>query len=223
MRYLPAVPTPGPPRKEDLPLHDDVRWLAGALGRVIRRLEGEEAFQIVEQLRVATRARRHGDSDAASLEDLLRQIDRFTIAHCAMASRAFTLFFLLINTAEQTHRVRRRNAYLGRAKTDPQPASARWTMRQLRELGVAGMDVVREDAALGARPQARHRLRQREFARELHGDVAEEKVEDPGEHGLDACTGAEDAYRGRPGGLWRDRLLPARRRLPARSHHHSVE
>jgi hypothetical protein len=35
----------------------------------------------------------------------------------------------LINTAEQTHRVRRRNAYLGGAKTDPQPASARWTMR----------------------------------------------------------------------------------------------
>src|SRR6266704_1272808 len=97
---------PVPTRKEDLPLHDDVRWLAGALGRVIRRLEGEEAFQIVEQLRVATRARRHGDSSAASLDDLLKQIDRFSTQHCAMAARAFTLFFLLINTAEQTHRVR---------------------------------------------------------------------------------------------------------------------
>src|SRR5215212_10802690 len=59
-RYLHAVPSPAPPRPEDLPLHDDVRWLAGALGRVIRRLEGEESFTIVERLRVATRARRHG-------------------------------------------------------------------------------------------------------------------------------------------------------------------
>ena len=37
-----------PTRKEDVPLHDDVRWLAGALGRVIQRLEGKEAFEIVE-------------------------------------------------------------------------------------------------------------------------------------------------------------------------------
>src|SRR5438105_9981407 len=31
-------------RREDVPLHDDVRWLAASLGRVIRRLEGEAAF-----------------------------------------------------------------------------------------------------------------------------------------------------------------------------------
>lgn len=152
MRYILAVPTPAPPRKEDLPLHDDVRWLAGALGRVIRRLEGEEAFQIVEQLRVATRARRHGYPNAAHLDDLLRQIDKFTVAQCAMAARAFTLFFLLINTAEQTHRVRRRNAYLGRAVTDPQAASARWTMRQLRGLGVSTDAIEQAMLKLSIRP-----------------------------------------------------------------------
>jgi len=151
-RYLPAVPTPAPPRKEDLPLHEDVRWLAGALGRVIRRLEGEDAFRIVEELRVATRTRRHGDSGAASLDELLRKIDRFSVEHCAMASRAFTLFFLLINTAEQTHRVRRRNAYLGRATTDPQPASARWTMRQLRSLGVSTDSIEKAMLRLAIRP-----------------------------------------------------------------------
>jgi phosphoenolpyruvate carboxylase len=152
MLYLLAVPTPAPPRNEDLPLHDDVRWLAGALGRVIRRLEGEEAFQIVERLRVATRARRHGGPNAAHLDDLLRQIDKFTVAQCAMAARAFTLFFLLINTAEQTHRVRRRNAYLGRAVTDPQAASARWTMRQLRGLGVSTDAIEQAMLKLSIRP-----------------------------------------------------------------------
>lgn len=147
-----AVPTPAAPRKEDLPLHDDVRWLAGALGRVIRRLEGEEAFAIVERLRVATRARRHGDPDAPTLDDLLRQIDGFSVEQCAIAARAFTLFFLLINTAEQTHRVRRRNAYLGRGVTDPQPASARWTMRELRNLGASANDIERAMLALDIRP-----------------------------------------------------------------------
>ncbi|HMG12543.1 MAG TPA: phosphoenolpyruvate carboxylase, partial [Gemmatimonadaceae bacterium] len=144
----PAAPT----RKEDLPLHEDVRWLAGALGRVIRRLEGDEAFTIVERLRVATRARRHGAADAPTLEDLLRLIDGFSVAQCAMAARAFTLFFLLINTAEQTHRVRRSNAYLGKGVTDPQPASARWTMRQLRTLGASAEAIERAMLALDIRP-----------------------------------------------------------------------
>jgi len=129
-----------------------VRWLAGALGRVIRRLEGEEAFRIVEELRVATRARRHGDPQAPSLDGILRQIDRFSVEQCAVAARAFTLFFLLINTAEQTHRVRRRNAYLGRATTDPQPASARWTMRQLRGLGVSAEQIETAMLNLHLRP-----------------------------------------------------------------------
>ena len=129
-----------------------MRWLAGALGRVIRRLEGEEAFRIVEELRVATRARRHGDPRAPSLDGILRQIDRFSVEQCAVAARAFTLFFLLINTAEQTHRVRRRNAYLGRATTDPQPASARWTMRQLRGLGVSADQIEAAMLNLHLRP-----------------------------------------------------------------------
>ena len=141
-----------PTRKEDLPLHDDVRWLAGALGRVIRRLEGDEAFTTVERLRVATRARRHGAPDAPTLEQLLKLIDGFGVAQCAMAARAFTLFFLLINTAEQTHRVRRRNSYLGKGVTDPQPASARWTMRELRNLGASAEAIERAMLNLDIRP-----------------------------------------------------------------------
>ena len=153
-----ASPTPpAQTRKEDLPLHDDVRWLAGALGRVIRRLEGDDAFTIVERLRVATRARRHGEPGAPTIDELLRLIDGFSVAHCAMAARAFTLFFLLINTAEQTHRVRRRKSYLGKGVTDPQPASARWTMRQLRNLGASAEAIERAMLALDVRPVRRTR------------------------------------------------------------------
>jgi phosphoenolpyruvate carboxylase len=139
-------------RKEDLPLHEDVRWLAGALGRVIQRLEGTDAFEIVEKLRSASRARRHREPGAPSLDDLLREIDALTVEQCAVAARAFTLFFLLINTAEQTHRVRRRNAYLGKGVGEPQPASARWTMGQLRKLGATPDAIEQAMMALDIRP-----------------------------------------------------------------------
>ena len=141
-----------PTRNEDLPLHDDVRWLAAALGRVIQRLEGKEAFEIVERLRLASRARRHGEPGAPALDDLLQEVDALTVAQCAVAARAFTLFFLLINTAEQTHRVRRRNAYLGKGVTDPQPASARWTMGQLRNLGATPDAIEQAMLSLDIRP-----------------------------------------------------------------------
>ena len=139
-------------RPEDLPLHEDVRWLAAALGRVIQRLEGQESFEIVEQLRVATRARRHGQRDAPSLEDLLRRIEGLSVEQCAMAARAFTLFFLLINTAEQTHRVRRRNTYLGKGMSVLQPASVRWSMRRLREMGRTADQVEVAMLTLDVRP-----------------------------------------------------------------------
>jgi phosphoenolpyruvate carboxylase len=141
-----------PTRKEDLPLHDDVRWLAGALGRVIQRLEGKEAFEIVERLRSASRARRHSEHGAPSLDDLLREVDALSVEHCMVAARAFTLFFLLINTAEQTHRVRRRKSYLGRGVTEAQPASARWTMRQLRKLGATPDAIEQAMLKLDIRP-----------------------------------------------------------------------
>ncbi|HJP60307.1 MAG TPA: phosphoenolpyruvate carboxylase [Gemmatimonadaceae bacterium] len=146
------MPSPAPPRKEDLPLHEDVRWLAATLGSVIRRLEGDEAFAIVERLRVATRGRRHDEVGALTLDEILRQIDGLTVEQCAVAARAFTLFFLLINTAEQTHRVRRRNAYLGTTSAEPQPASARWTMKQLRAVGASADQVEKAMLRLHIRP-----------------------------------------------------------------------
>ena len=146
------MPSPAPPRKEDLPLHEDVRWLAATLGSVIRRLEGEQAFEIVERLRAATRARRHNDVGALTLEEILQIVDGLTVEQCSVAARAFTLFFLLINTAEQTHRVRRRDAYLGRASAEPQPASARWTMKQLRTLGAGADEIEKAMLRLAIRP-----------------------------------------------------------------------
>jgi len=115
-------------RPEDEPLHEDVRWLAATLGTVIRRLEGEDVFRAVEDLRQACRDRRRGDPGALSFPALLEHAAALPISLGAPVARAFTLFFLLINTAEQVQRMRRRRAYEGTPGAEPQHASARWTM-----------------------------------------------------------------------------------------------
>ena len=147
-----SVPPAPETRREDVPLHDDVRWLAAALGRVIQRLEGDDALGIVDGLRQAARARRRGDPDAAHLSELLALVEALPPAQCALTARAFTLFFLLINTAEQVHRVRRRSDYEQRDEAAPQPASARWTMRQLREAGRGAEEVAEVIGRLDVRP-----------------------------------------------------------------------
>ena len=139
-------------RPEDVPLHDDVRWLASALGRVIRRLEGEAAFETVESTRRAARARRHGEPDALSLDELLARVEALPVEQSAVTARGFTLLFLLINTAEQVHRVRRTHAYRRADNLEPQPASARWTMKRLRAEGRSTTDIERALLSLDVRP-----------------------------------------------------------------------
>ncbi len=134
-----------PARPEDRPLHDDVRRLASTLGRVIHRLEGEAVFDAVESLRVDCRARRLGEPGAPSLAALAERVDRLPLAVATPVARAFTLFFLLVNTAEQVHRVRRRQAH-ERAGDGPQAASPRWLLERLRGQGRDAREVA---AALG--------------------------------------------------------------------------
>ena len=148
----PPIPLEPLTRPEDVPLHEDVRWLAETLGRVIHRLQGPEALRAVEELRQACRDRRRGHAEAVSFDSLLKQVEALPLELSAVTARAFTLFFLLINTAEQVHRVRRARAYLGQGSSDPQPASARWAMQQLRRAGTSAEDVASAIARLEVRP-----------------------------------------------------------------------
>jgi phosphoenolpyruvate carboxylase len=147
-----AVPPQPDTRPEDVPLHEDVRWLAAALGRVIGRLDGPDALATVETLRRACRDRRRGDPGAPTFQALLEHVSYLPLEACASAARAFTLFFLLINTAEQVHRVRRRRDYLRAGGGEPQTASARWTLRQLREMGRTAGEVADAIGRLDVRP-----------------------------------------------------------------------
>lgn len=145
---MPATDT----RPEDQPLHDDMRWLTGALGRVIRRLEGDAIFQAVEQLRIASRDRRRGAPSAVALRTQLERIDDLSVEQAAPVARAFTLLFLLLNTAEQVHRVRRRRQYDQAADAPPQPASLRWAFEQLKAEGKTAAQIRSTLSELRVRP-----------------------------------------------------------------------
>jgi phosphoenolpyruvate carboxylase len=84
-------------RAEDRPLHEDIRYLGRALGRVIERLQGREVFLAVEGLRTASRDRRRGEPNAPSLDDLLARVSDLTPSQAGPVARAFTLLFFLIN------------------------------------------------------------------------------------------------------------------------------
>lgn len=139
-------------RDQDIPLRDDVRLLASTLGRVIRDLEGEACFHAVEDLRRECRARRRADPDAKSLDQLLSGVDQLPLDVAAGVARAFALFFLLSNTAEQVHRVRRRRHYLTRTDIPAQPGSLRWMLERLRAEGQTADQVAEQLALLHVRP-----------------------------------------------------------------------
>ena len=119
-------------RPQDRPLQEDVRYLASSLGQVIKRLEGDAVFRAVEDIRSACRGRRRGEASAPDLDTLLAKVSDLPLKVAAPVARAFTLFFFLINTAEQVHRVRRRHSYEDGAESAAQPASIGWAFEKLK-------------------------------------------------------------------------------------------
>src|SRR2546430_2506597 len=148
-----TVPLPPPvARPQDAQLRQDVRWLAATLGRVVGRLAGEDTFRAVEELRRACRARRLGVPGAPDLDALLARTRALPPETARLTARAFTGFFILINAAEQAHRVRRaRQDDLAAA----QRGSVRWSLRRLREAGHGAAAETRAAPAGWRRPPPR--------------------------------------------------------------------
>ncbi len=131
---MPILP-PHSDHEDDQPLHETVRLLASTLGRVIRRLEGETCFQAVERLRTECRARREGEADAPEIDRLLEIVANLDLDAAGTVARAFTLFFMLINTAEQVYQFRMHRDEAKGADADPEPGTYRWAMARLKAAG----------------------------------------------------------------------------------------
>ncbi|HVS52086.1 MAG TPA: phosphoenolpyruvate carboxylase [Opitutaceae bacterium] len=120
-------------------LRGEVRALGAALGRVITRIEGRETFETVEELRLLAKARRAGDTAAAAR--LAAKIARLEPAAAFNQAMAFTLYFELVNLAEENFRVmllRRRRAeqLLDAGAVPPRRESIEAAVVALKEDGV---------------------------------------------------------------------------------------
>lgn len=90
-------------------ISDDVRLLGDTLGHVLCALAGDELFQHVEGMRLAAKRARDDtapdDADRAR-DELAQRAAALDPAQALDVVRAFTLYFQLVNLAEDVHRAR---------------------------------------------------------------------------------------------------------------------
>src|SRR5690242_6782140 len=104
----PPSPRPAAARAEPIDrLRNDVHLIGGLVGEVLREQGGPDLFDAVERLRTTAIAlRSDGDSDPAREAALLAWVDAQPTDRLLQLVRAFSVYFHLINLAEQHHRVR---------------------------------------------------------------------------------------------------------------------
>ncbi len=102
------------------PLRRDVDFLASTLGSTIAEQEGAGLLESVERIRLLARAARE-HSGAPAREALLNAVRELGEREQGLVVRAFSFYFLLVNLAEQHHRIRRlrHEAASGGARRDP--------------------------------------------------------------------------------------------------------
>ena len=121
-------------------LSEDIRLLGGLLGDIIRRLAGEQAFELVEEIRTAAKALRSEPSVEAA-KSLRERLDRLELPELRTLIRAFSIYFDLVNLAEQQARVRANRLRTLKIAPEPLAESPQAALAQLRENGCTGEQV----------------------------------------------------------------------------------
>ncbi|MFT3900046.1 MAG: phosphoenolpyruvate carboxylase [Gordonia sp. (in: high G+C Gram-positive bacteria)] len=111
------------------PLREDIRLLGGMLGDIIREHSGSSTFNLVEGSRQAAFDIRESEMDR---DRLAERYDGQPADELLPVARAFSLFGLLANLAEDLHRERRREIHL-RAGDRPQNSSLAATYAKLAD------------------------------------------------------------------------------------------
>jgi len=132
--------------EKDAPLRRDIRALGDALGRAIRQHSRPSVFETEEWLRLNCRRLREcselmqsaSGEEAERLREEIETLDHeitHVVEECDLDTaidviRAFTVYFHLVNTAEQQHRTRRRKAH----DISAQPTAQRGSLAALVDI-----------------------------------------------------------------------------------------
>ena len=129
------LPLPSADNSEkDVPLRDDIRLLGRILGDTVREQEGEEVFELVEQIRQAS-IRFHRDNEIGARRELEATLDSLNADQTLAITRAYSYFSHLANIAEDQHHIRRNRAH-AIAGSAPRPGSLAYAFQRTREMGV---------------------------------------------------------------------------------------
>ncbi|MCP3137327.1 phosphoenolpyruvate carboxylase [Pyxidicoccus xibeiensis] len=125
-------------RALDPPLRRDVRLLGRLLGEVLVEQEGQVLFDLEEEVRRLAIQRRRGPvaGRRASAGELAEVLKLLPLERAEPVVRAFSVYFQLVNLAEQHHRIRRARLHASTATARPQRGSLEATMLALKAEGV---------------------------------------------------------------------------------------
>jgi phosphoenolpyruvate carboxylase len=127
-----------PPESTSDSLSGEIRKLGLILGEIIVKLEGKPILDLEEKLRLLAKSSRAGDTKAES--ELRAAVQKLTVSEAARMAMAFTVYFELVNLAEETHRVRllrkRRRAQYTVPGTPPMRESIGAALRELKARNV---------------------------------------------------------------------------------------
>lgn len=117
--------------EKDSPLRNDIRRLGDLLGQTLKRLDGKKLFDNEEQVRALCKQLRvkHSPETERRLKKLLHGLSSDeTIG----VIRAFSVYFQLVNIAEQHHRIRRKRFYELHTPDQPQRGSIAETFQRIK-------------------------------------------------------------------------------------------
>jgi len=114
------------------PLRRHIRMLGNLLGEVIAEQEGQDVLDLEEEIRLRTKKlrQRPSASQLRRLHEIIRRMDPATMVKII---RAFAIYFQLVNTAEQHHRIQRLRSYRLTAPTTAPSGSVEDTLRKLKK------------------------------------------------------------------------------------------
>jgi phosphoenolpyruvate carboxylase len=137
-----------PPKHE--PLRDDVHALGALVGEILREQGGSQLYELVELDRIAAIRARGGDSEAGV--ELAACVRDRPPALARDLLRAFSMWFQVVNLAEQVHRIRRRRDYLLKDSQRPQPGGVEDAIAALKAGGLGHEEALELIGSLSIEP-----------------------------------------------------------------------
>ncbi|MDP4085513.1 MAG: phosphoenolpyruvate carboxylase [Bacillota bacterium] len=116
----------------NLPLRRDVKLLGQMLGEILVSHGGNELLEKVEKIRLICKSLRN-EFDMETYNALKEEVSNLSSPLRSQIIRAFSMYFHLINAAEQNHRIRRRRQYQLQEDGSVQPDSIESAINSLKE------------------------------------------------------------------------------------------